>query len=359
MRPLHIAILGHEKSIHTRRWVKSLRESGLKVDLITFWKDSDHDVGGISLGASDRLTFFSKLGYLTAIGRLKSMIRKLDPDILHAHQASGSGFLLSFVDHPRKIVSVWGDDIVVFPYKGPFQKMAIKRSLTRAHRITATSGFLEQAIKRLGKQFPKVTIIPFGIDLNHFRLVERGPGDKTVVGISKWLHPKYGIDILIRAFDAISKTHQSVCLIIGGNGPFEMQYKALVEKLGLNDKVEFTGLIDHKAMPDFLARIDIYAMPSIHDGESFGVAALEAAATGLPVVSTTVGGVPEAVLHEKTGILVGRGDVQQLQNALVRLIRDPELRTAMGRAGRKHVEDNYRWEDNLRSMQELYLEMME
>jgi glycosyltransferase involved in cell wall biosynthesis len=88
------------------------------------------------------------------------------------------------------------------------------------------------------------------------------------------------------------------------------------------------------------------------------VAALEASATGLPVVATRVGGVPEVVIDGQTGILVERKNVKQLSSALLELIRRPELRIQMGIAGRKLVEDHYRWENNLNALSELYFSMM-
>jgi glycosyltransferase involved in cell wall biosynthesis len=99
-------------------------------------------------------------------------------------------------------------------------------------------------------------------------------------------------------------------------------------------------------------------MPSISDGESFGVAALEAAATGLPVVATRVGGVPEVVIDGITGILVERKDAEKLADALKRLIDNSDLRRKMGLAGRKYVEEHYRWESNVKAMNDLYMEMM-
>jgi glycosyltransferase involved in cell wall biosynthesis len=145
-------------------------------------------------------------------------------------------------------------------------------------------------------------------------------------------------------------------LIIAGRGEYEDYFKSLVTDMGLEQRVTFTGFIDHELMPAFLSGIDIFAMPSFT--ESFGVAALEASATGIPVVATKVGGVPEVVVHGTTGLLVERGDISQLADALEKLILDPGLREKMGRAGRAFVEDNYRWESNLKAMSDLYAEVI-
>jgi L-malate glycosyltransferase len=351
-RPIHICIFGDERSIHVRRWVLSLRDAGHKVDLITMIKDVNHDIGGIGLQTG------SRINYLAKISALRKLVRQLNPEIFHTHQASSYGFLASFINHPKKILSVWGDDVVVVPNKNFLYKAMIKRSLLAAHRITATSKFLKSTVLNLVKLSSEVVVIPFGIDLNIYCQTIRHPQPVVKIGIVKWLKPKYGIDILIHAFDKILKAGYKAELIIAGLGPFESKYKQLVRDLGLNDKITFLGLIEQSEVLKLLESIEIFAMPSITNGESFGVAALEASATGLPVVATRVGGVPEVVKDGITGIMVDPGNINQLAAAIIRLIENPAQRAKMGQAGRNFVEQNYRWEENLRSMEKLYYEVL-
>jgi glycosyltransferase involved in cell wall biosynthesis len=349
---LRICIFADERSIHTRRWVIGLRGLGHVVDLVTLRKDYEFDIGGISLGAS------SKLGYLAKIPALRRMVGRLAPDIFHSHFASSYGFLASFVAHPRKVVSVWGNDIIEFPKHHWLPRMVIRRSIESAHYITATSKFLENTVRNFGWNIPAIIVIPFGIDLGQFQYRERPQSGPIRIGIAKSLLPKYGVDILINAFAEICKSHKDVELQIAGKGSYEDNYRVLVKDLGLCENVKFIGFLAHEKVPHFLSTIDIFAMPSISDGESFGVAALEASATGLPVVASRVGGVPEVVIHGETGFLVERKNEAHLVQAIIKLIDQPELRLKMGQAGRKFVESNYRWEDNLRAMSDLYYSMM-
>ena len=137
-----------------------------------------------------------------------------------------------------------------------------------------------------------------------------------------------------------------------------MDYRHLAGRLNLESKTRFCGYIEHEDIPAFFSGLDIFVMPSISDGESFGVAALEASATGLPVVASRVGGVPEVIDDGVTGFLVERGNVVQLADAICKLIPNAGLRRTMGLAGRKLVESRYDWQDNLEEMQNLYLDMM-
>jgi len=99
-------------------------------------------------------------------------------------------------------------------------------------------------------------------------------------------------------------------------------------------------------------------MPSVHDSETFGIAAIEAQAMGLPVVATRIGGVSEAVLDDQTGLLVPPRDPQALARAVMRLIENPELRRSMSREGRRFVAQRYDWHKNAERVEELYYDLL-
>ena len=346
MKPKRVCIFADERTVHARRWVEGLRSLGIQVDLITLIKENEYDIGGISLGSH------SKVSYLTKIGKLRSLIKKINPDIFHAHHASSFGYLASFVDHPAKVLSVWGYDVITFPYKNMINRAMIRRALNRTGYITATSAYLKQAVLKLNNSIKNIDIIPFGVDTDLFGYFDKKPSDEIVIGIAKSLRPKYGIDILIRAFGNLKNKFGNIRLKIAGKGEFETEYKNLVKDLGIGGSVDFLGFVDHSKLPRLFSTLDIFVMPSID--ESFGVAALEASATGLPVVASRVGGVPEVIEDNVTGYLIERKNVAELTAALEKLIEDPRLRSVMGKAGRKFVEEKYRWNDNLQAMNNLY-----
>ena len=346
MKLERICIFGEERAVHTRRWVEGLRSLGIHVDLITLIKEPRYDVGGISLKAT------GKISYLTKIGKLRSIVKKLDPQIFHAHHASSFGFLSSYVDHPAKILSVWGYDVITFPYRNFINRAIINRALNPATFITATSECLRQAVLALNPDRADIEVIPFGVDTDLFAGVDRKPSDRVVIGIAKSLKPKYGIDVLIRAFSILAGKYNNIYLKIAGKGKSE--YKKLTKDLNLEDRVEFLGFVEHSRLPSLFAQFDIFAMPSVLEDESFGVAAVEASATCLPVVATAVGGVPEVVIDKVTGYLVEKKNENELAEAIEKLIVNPELRLEMGKAGRDFVIQKYIWKDNLLAMKNLY-----
>jgi glycosyltransferase involved in cell wall biosynthesis len=107
-------------------------------------------------------------------------------------------------------------------------------------------------------------------------------------------------------------------------------------------------------VPSLIRSFDIMLMPSIYHSETFGVAAIEASACAVPVIASNVGGVPEAVLHNQTGLLVPPKDPAALAQATIELIDDAPRRRQMGLAGRKFVERYYDWKCNTAAMEEIY-----
>jgi glycosyltransferase involved in cell wall biosynthesis len=130
--------------------------------------------------------------------------------------------------------------------------------------------------------------------------------------------------------------------------------QSLAAELGIAERAHFAGAVPHAEVPAWLHRFDLYAAPSRLDSESFGVAVIEAGACGLPVVVSDAGGLPEVVLHERTGLVVPREDVAALQAALTRLVLDASLRARLGACGRTHVAQSYAWPRCVERMEAVY-----
>jgi glycosyltransferase involved in cell wall biosynthesis len=159
----------------------------------------------------------------------------------------------------------------------------------------------------------------------------------------------------MEAMALVAREQPGTRLLIAGEGPERPSLQRLATRLGLVDRVEFAGEVAHDEVPKVLARMDVFAMPSTWEG--FGVAAIEAAAMELPVVASNIHGIPDAVEDGVTGILVPTKNVGALTDAILRLLRDPDERRRMGRAGREMVSRRYSWADNVRQMEVLYDEL--
>jgi glycosyltransferase involved in cell wall biosynthesis len=149
-----------------------------------------------------------------------------------------------------------------------------------------------------------------------------------------------GVDVLLDAFAELLASMPDVELDIVGDGPLMLPLRNQAERSGIGGKVSFHGTLTGPRLHDRFAQSDVLAMPSRStpdDVEGFGTVFLEAGLFGKPVVGTRTGGIPEAVLDEKTGLLVPDGDSHALAEALRRILNDQELCRRMGREGRERV----------------------
>ncbi|QHC21597.1 glycosyltransferase family 4 protein [Streptomyces sp. GS7] len=173
-------------------------------------------------------------------------------------------------------------------------------------------------------------------------------GRPVVVCVSR-LVPRKGQDTLIEAMPAVVAEVPDAVLLIVGGGPYEEQLHALAMEKGVADAVRFTGAVPWEELPAHYGAGDVFAMPCRTrrgglDVEGLGIVYLEASATGLPVVAGDSGGAPDAVLDGETGWVVPGGSPAATAERLVTLLKDPELRRAMGERGRAWVEEKWRWD---------------
>jgi glycosyltransferase involved in cell wall biosynthesis len=346
---MRIALLGPANSIHLQRWAQALVERG-------------HAVGVFTQHACDRkllptaanvflLPRSGAFGYFTNAWRARELLTRWRPDVVNAHYASGYGTTAALCGVRPVLLSVWGSDVYDFPYESALKGRLIRGNLRRATAIASTSHAMARQVQRLTPERAEIAVTPFGVDLARFTPdpSRRRSGGRLTIGIVKSLAPKYGVDLLLRAFaglvaDADVQALPDECrLLVVGDGPQRAELESLARELGIASCTEFAGAVAHAEVPAWLNRFDVYAAPSRLDSESFGVAVIEASACALPVVVSDVGGLPEVVRDGQTGLIVPRDDVPALQAALKRLVLDASLRERLGRGGRAHVEREYEW----------------
>ena len=346
---MRLCYLADAPYIHTRRWVDHFVARGDEVHVISF---RPAQIEGARVHYVDGWERLGKLRYLIHAGRVGRLVRSLAPDIVHALHLTSYGFLAARTGVHPCVISVWGTDVLEAPTLTPLHHLITRYALARADRVTATGMRLAEATLRYMPPDVEVAVIPYGVDLDRFIPPEGKSHDGLVIGSVGRLSPEKGLRYLLRAMAQITRQEPNARLLLAGDGPERRSLERLAARLGLVDRVEFTGEVPHDHVPQTLARMNVFAMPSTWEG--FGVAALEAAAVELPVVASNVHGIPDVVEDGVTGILVPPKDVAALSQAILRLLRDPEERRRMGRAGREMVATRYSWADNARRMEALY-----
>lgn len=347
---MRIAVLSAANSVHTVRWVSALAERGHQVALYSL---PDHPAAIGTVPGDAEVHYLSRggvAGYWFGSGELRRRLREFRPDLLNAHYATGYGTLARRCGFRPLLLSVWGSDVYDFPRQGVINRKILTKNLAEATAIASTSFAMARQVRRIYPAAGEIFVTPFGVDADVFRPVGKPCAGRLTIGIVKTLEPKYGVEDLIRAFALLCERltregrlpEKGISLEIYGGGSLRGGLENLSRRLapGL---VQFHGPAPHAEVPKILSGFDLFCAPSVSDSESFGVAAVEAMACGIPVVVSDVDGFQEVVVDGVTGLVVPRKNPEALADGMYRLACDSGLRERFGRAGREHVVKNYAW----------------
>jgi colanic acid/amylovoran biosynthesis glycosyltransferase len=187
----------------------------------------------------------------------------------------------------------------------------------------------------------RIHVVRMGVDLERFREArrpQRQAAEVRVLCVARLVEHK-GQAILLRALARLRDDGLPLRATIAGEGPEEERLRQLVRELGLQGLVELAGAVPQAELGDLYSDADIFCLPTL--SEAVGVVNMEAMATGLPVVSSNLMGVPELIEDGRSGILVTPGRDGELAEALRRLAEDPPLRQRLGEAGRAKVVEKF------------------
>jgi glycosyltransferase involved in cell wall biosynthesis len=232
------------------------------------------------------------------------------------------------------VVNYRGGEASRFLEKSP---ALVRWSMRRVSSLAVPSGFLEDAFARHGMA---AQILPNVVDLARFHPREPSCSRGAHVVVARNLEALYDNESALRAFRLVLDRCPSALLTIAGSGPDESRLRSLANELSIEPFVQFTGRLDRDAMARLYRNADIALNPSRADNMPNSL--LEAMASGVPVVSTNVGGVPFMVEHEVTALLIDPGDVPAMAEAILRLLDDRPLWHRLSQAGLDRV-GGYTW----------------
>jgi len=233
---------------------------------------------------------------------------------------------------------------------------AQRRGLLACRQATAVSAYTGDRIHRAIGARPPVTVLYPGVDTKRFaptvdgRVVRAryGLGDRPLVVCVSRMVPRKGQDVLVEAMVTVRAHVPEATLLLVGDGP-ERPALERAAASAPTGAVVIPGEVASDELPAFFAAADVFAMPCRSrfaglEVEGLGIVFLEAAACGKPVVAGRSGGAPEAIVDERTGLLVEGREPKAVALAIARLLREPERATGMGAAGRARVEAEFTWE---------------
>lgn len=225
--------------------------------------------------------------------------------------------------------------------------------LHRASRVVVINEDTKRTLQSLGVPQRRLVKIYPGVSEDFFK---RSPAEgvefrrtlqeKRVVTSVARLVPRKGLDVLLEAFAEVVREVPKAHLLIVGDGPERENLKALVRGLDLSVSVTFVGAATREVLIGALDCAELFALTPVEragETEGFGIVYLEAAARGKTAVASRVGGIPEAVLDDRTGLLVPPGDQRATAEAIVKLLRDSDTRLRLASEARARAEKDFHW----------------
>ncbi len=219
------------------------------------------------------------------------------------------------------------------------------------------SSFIRDRVLAMGFPEKRTTIHYIGVDCDAIQPRDPVEETPTILHVARLVEVK-GTEFLIRAFERLAPQHAGVHLVIIGDGALRRSLQALVTSLRLEHRVHFLGALAHAQVLAWMRKAAMLLLPSIRTAtgrvEGLGMVMLEAAATGVPVIGSRIGGIPEAVIDGQTGFLVPERDTDMLARRMDDLLGDPMMRHRMGDEARAFIELKFDIRHQTRILEGLY-----
>jgi glycosyltransferase involved in cell wall biosynthesis len=275
-------------------------------------------------------------------GAVRTLIRELRPDVIHAHWWFPGGLIgwLGRRRGPALVLTSHGTDLFLLDRYRAARLLAgvIFRS---AGQVTVVSSPLVSRVQTLGVDPGRITVVPMPLDATTFSPGQGGVREPGLVLFAGRLIERKGVEYAVRAVAQLRKAGRAVRLVIAGEGPERPRLARLAAELGTAEGVVFRGWVTAVELASLYQRAQVFVLPAITDWkgeqEGFGMVLAEAMHSGLAVVATRSGGIPDVVRHEETGLLIPERDPAALAAAVARLMDDTQFAARLAHAARSDI----------------------
>jgi len=248
---------------------------------------------------------------------------------------------------------------VILPQKSVIRKKLMDLTLRSASKVIAVSKYTRDILVKIGVLREKIVIVPCGVDSRVFNpnldcsdVIKKHDlqNKKVILTVAALRYPHKGQDLVIKSLPKVIEKVPNVRYLVVGDGPLGARFKKLANDMKLRKYVIFAGRVSDAELPKYYVASDVFVMPSGGDEkkgevEGFGIAYVEANACGKPTIGLKIGGVEDAILNGKTGILINERSTEELSSAIIRVLMGKKLAKRLGANGRARVEKELNWED--------------
>jgi glycosyltransferase involved in cell wall biosynthesis len=276
-------------------------------------------------------------------------IFSIEKDLIHAVMESYAGLaLLSYriIDRNTPALLTLQSGRVRMP------KFLFKKIHQAPDKIQAISKYLAQRAKNFGAK--NIEVIPNGINLEQFNPALRDKQKHKIICVAHLRRVK-GIRYLISAMPKILEKFPDAKLILIGEGPEKKDLESRIKNQELRDAVELKGKLSQEQVMGELSEAEVFVLPSLFEGQ--GIAILEAQASNVPVIASDIGGIPDIVEDEKTGILVEPKNSEQIAGAIIKIFLYPNLAKVLAQNALQEVQQ-YDWQNIAQEINKIYQQLL-
>lgn len=364
---MKICFLGDIRSIHTRKWVSYF--SGIhEISLITFDYPEDRD------RVFEGELFFKRQG--VEIHKIKKsfpnlllspiiarrIIRKINPDLVHAHFVTQYGFFAAMSGIHPLVVTAWGDDVLIHPKQSILYRSMVRFALNTSDIITCDGENTEKAMINLGVEGSKIKRIFFGVDTKKFSPEKKNmslfkskfaASDEKFVIYIRGFDPVYSAETLIESIPLVLEKYPNAKFLLAGGGSQLESVKQNANSSFFKEQVIFLGRIPNDDLPSYIATSDVYVSVSLSDS---GIAAstAEAMACGTPVISTECGDIHLWIEDGICGYVIEKKNPVMLADRIVYLLENETKRKQFGARCREIIVSKQDYYKEMNKMNEIY-----
>lgn len=238
-----------------------------------------------------------------------------------------------------------------------FKEVISKLVLRNSDAVIALTEDMKKEMQKICNK--DIIVIPNGINLENFERLSREnirrkleiTNEQKIVIFAGTLRPIKGVKYLIQAMNLIRQKNTKASLMLIGDGEERQSLEELVKESNLGDCVTFVGQVPNEEVLEYMAASDVFVLPSLSEG--FPLVILEAMASGLPIVATKVGGLPEIIKEGDNGFLVEPKDSIEIAEKVLLLLQGKELRQRIAKNNRQRAKD-YTWAKVVDSVEQVY-----
>ncbi len=301
---------------------------------------------------------------LSCIAHAILLTKKYQPNIIHTHWIIPNGLAgacVNLIFKTPHVTSIHGTDVTISS-DNPVLSMMIRIISRFTTSITTNSSFTGKKLSAIIPGYGPFATIPMGIYCEPCTGPEKKVARETdvILFVGRLIDWK-GVNILVSSMKKVRDTVRNARLVIVGDGPERKSLADRVKELGLEDSVTFTGQVSDEELKDYYSRASVFVLPSItvnNQTEGLGVVLLEAMASGIPVIGSNTGGIPDIIEDKVNGLLVPPGDPDALAEAIIRIFEDRDLADRFREAGLETVKGRFSWDKISDQFIEVYREVL-